>query len=580
VIDEVRARADLVQIVGRHLTLRRSGSRYWARCPFHSEKTPSFQVQPDRQVFYCFGCGAGGDLFAFRMRAEGITFPEAVRATAREVGVEVPEEGEAGGGQREDLGRANEAALAFFREALRGREGARARRYLEGRGIPAELVDRFEIGYAPPGWEGLAQALGRSGITHAAAEAAGLLAPRQTREGYYDRFRDRVVFPIRDASRRVLGFGGRALDPDAPKYLNTPETPLYRKGQVLFGLPQALEQLRDRDRAVVVEGYFDVLGLARAGLREGLAPCGTALTVEHARRLRRYVSEVILLFDGDEAGARAAERALPLLLAEGLRVRAAFLPPGEDPDSLASREGGASLRETVERAEPLLDHLMEKALRRHRGHAWSAADAVRSVAEPLMAIPDPVESESYTRTLASRLGLSVAAVREALELRAARRAEAEPPGGVRSRPEVHVEPTLRTLIGLVAAHPGLAHRVTESDLESLPSTEAREILERVLEAARGHGAGAIARLLSPAEDRLGPEAKEALLRIESGTVPLDGGPAEQALRDCLARLGATALERESRQINAQLETCDDPGRLLALLEAKQEAIRKRRALFE
>jgi DNA primase len=582
VVDEVRARADIVEVIGRHLTLKKSGNGFWALCPFHNEKTPSFHVEPERQIYHCFGCGEGGDLFGFRMRVESLEFPEAIRVTAREVGIEIVESG-GPSGQSSKLARANEVALEYFRSALGQREGTAARRYLERRGIPRDLMERFEIGCAPPGWDGLLTRLEKATLPLTLAEQAGLVARRQTGDGHYDRLRDRVIFPIRNASGRLIGFGGRALDPEAPKYLNTPETPLYKKGQVLFGLPQAVPGFRERDRAVIVEGYFDVLALHRAGVREGVAPCGTALTQDHARRLRRYVREVVVVFDGDDAGRRAAERALPILLEAGLRVRGVFLPAGEDPDTLVSRGSEATLRESIDKASPLLDQLLEDALKEHSGHPWGAADAVQSLVPYIQALPDPVERESYLRTLASRLGLTLDTVAEALRARAPRSGQKgsnEPaPKATDRRQDERIDPVLRMLVTLLTSHPRLADCVTDDDLRSLQSRDARALVGRVLEAARSHGERALAHLLSPAEESLESHVKGMLSQITSERVPLEDDAAEQALRDCLTRFGVRALDRDSREITALIEACDDPDALSELLERKQEMLRRRQSLL-
>ena len=355
VVEEVRERADIVQIVSRHVTLKPAGQRLKGLCPFHDEKTPSFHVHPDRQFYYCFGCGEGGDVFAFVMRQGGLEFTDAVRSLARELSIEIPESGRGlEGGRAQSLYRVNEKALEYFRNALRSPAGAGARRYLEERQVPVDLVDRFRLGFAPPRWDGLLRQLGGAEALDAAVKT-GLVAPRQTGDGHYDRFRGRIMFPITEPSGHVIGFGGRALEgegatSDTPKYMNSPESPAYKKSRALFGLPLALDAIRKSGRAVVVEGYFDLIALHRAGLAEGVAPCGTALTPEHVRRLRRYTNEVVLLFDGDEAGQRAAERSLPVLLSEGLRTRAAFLPTGADPDDLLRTSGPEALRAVVDNA--------------------------------------------------------------------------------------------------------------------------------------------------------------------------------------------------------------------------------------
>jgi DNA primase len=274
-------------------------------------------VSPERGIFHCFGCGAGGNVFAFLMRHENLTFPEAARALARECGVEIPETSGGDVGESERLVAANQVAQRIYRAALAGTEGGTARAYLAGRGLDAAACERFGLGFAPDRWDAVVQALAAARIPPALGERAGLLAARES-GGHYDRLRGRVTFPIQDARGRIVGFGGRAIAPEQePKYLNTPETPLFRKRESFYGFPAALEAIRRAERAVVVEGYFDRIALAEAGLAEGVATCGTALGPEHARQLRRRTREVVLLFDGDDAGARAVERALEVCLPAG-----------------------------------------------------------------------------------------------------------------------------------------------------------------------------------------------------------------------------------------------------------------------
>jgi DNA primase len=344
IIQEVRDRVDIVELIGRHLTLKKSGRNYVGLCPFHSEKTPSFNVNSDRQSFYCFGCQKGGNAFTFLTEVENLTFPEAVRTLARECGIEVPESREGSGrSNTEALYRANEIAQACYRKALR-EQGEAALSYLKARGLDADAIDKFQLGYAPDSWDTVTHALRAEGIPPEMGALAGLIAERKT-GGHYDRLRDRITFPICDVRGRIIGFGGRAISPEQePKYLNTPESPIFRKRAAFYGYPDALAPIRSAERAVVVEGYFDRIALDLAGVSFAVATCGTALTPDHVRDLRRRTGEIVLLFDGDEAGQRALEKALQLLLPEGLRVRSAVLPAGDDPDSFSAKPWSTRLR--------------------------------------------------------------------------------------------------------------------------------------------------------------------------------------------------------------------------------------------
>ena len=562
VVSEIRDRADIVQVVGRHVTLKRSGSDFSGLCPFHDEKTASFHVNSEKQVFHCFGCGVGGNVFTFRMRVEGLDFPDVVRVLGRELGIAVPETGGGDEGQVAAAFRANEAAAVFYRNSLRGAEGAAARRYLGARGVPEDLIERFRIGWAPEGWDGLIQHLRRAGISAAEAEAAGLMAQSQTDDGSYARFRARVVFPILEPTGQVAGFGGRGMGDSKPKYLNSPESPVYKKSRALFGLPQALTAIRERGRVIVVEGYFDLLALHRAGLGEGVAPCGTAVTQVHARRIRRYASEVVLLFDGDAAGQSAAERSLPILLSEGLRVRAAFLPLGEDPDTLVAKSGLPALRACVESAVPLLDHLIERALKEGAGHAWAAADTARSVAPYLRALADPVERAAYVRLLSSRLEIPPNALEEALlqgvERGAPRSSTAALPAPSRPNSSV-ISPIVRMLIATLAAHPETLSEFAALEPTWLPDDAGAELLARLQLACRVSGRSAAASLLSPEAEELGDEQKALLSRIVAEGPLLDAKTALRSVSDCLSKLEIAALTTVKQALEERRGTCTDPA---------------------
>jgi DNA primase len=566
-IDEVRERADLVQVVGRHVSLKRVGLRYWGLCPFHGERTASFTVHPERQFFYCFGCGVGGDVITFRMRHDGLDFLDAVRSLAGELGIPIREERHPAEAGRSALYRANEVALDYFRHALRSPEGAEARAYLDRRAVPADLRDRLQIGFAPRRWDGLLEHLREERVPVEEAMRAGLVAAREQADGHYDRFRGRLMFPIREPAGRLIGFGGRALGEDTPKYLNTPESPVYRKGRALFALNVALDSIRERARAIVVEGYFDLIALHRAGLREGVAPCGTALTPEHARQLRRHTREVILLFDGDEPGRLAAERALPGLLAEGLRVRAAWLPAGLDPDSLIAKAGEAELRACVEAAVPLLDHLIEARAGAAR-HAWEKADVARGLAPSFAAIADPLERASYLRMLARELDLSVA------DLESALRGGGAPAPAAASAPSFPVlDPISREILGALSAFPELCESACDLELDLIPEP-GRGLARALLDAIRAHGGGALARLLSP-ESALDEPSRHALARAAAGAPGQTLQQAERVLGDCSARLQKGVLEGEEAQIRRLLAACEDPDQERDLLERMQAILERK-----
>ncbi len=400
-IQEVRDRIDIVDLVGRYVDLKRAGRNFKGLCPFHNEKSPSFNVNPDRQIFHCFGCGEGGDVFGFLIRHEGLTFPEAARQLAADCGVEIPETGRDDGGESEKMRAALEIAQRVYREALASDEGAAARTYLAERGLAGDDLDRLGIGFAPDRWDAVAGALASQKISGEIGEKAGLLLARRSGRGHYDLLRGRITFPIQDVRGRIMGFGGRTLSADeSAKYINTPETRVFRKREALYGYPQALEPVRRSGRAVVCEGYFDRIALERAGLGEGVATCGTALTEDHGRQLRRRTREVVLLFDGDEAGRKATWRALEVLLPEGLRVRVASLPAGSDPDDVLASDGADALVRIVDGAMDALGLAMEWTLADGCATPAEKADAVARIAPLIARVADPVERAEYGRRLA------------------------------------------------------------------------------------------------------------------------------------------------------------------------------------
>lgn len=369
-IDDLLNRSDIVEVLGSRIQLKKTGKNYSALCPFHKEKTPSFSVSPDKQFYYCFGCGAGGNALGFVMDHDQLDFPQAVEELAKRAGMEVP---------REDSGRKHKprqpvdsplypllaAAADYYRQALKSHPTRKAAvEYLKGRGLSGVIARDFGLGFAPPGWDNLMKHLGGDALQQKALIDAGLLIENAENGKRYDRFRDRVMFPIRDSRGRVIAFGGRVLGDDKPKYLNSPETPVFHKGQELYGLYEARQANRDLDEIMVVEGYMDVIALAQQGLRNAVATLGTATSEEHLKRLFRIVPSVLFCFDGDAAGRKAAWRALEATLPnlqDGRRARFLFLPDGEDPDTLVRAEGTDAFRARIQQhSQPLADYFFQQ----------------------------------------------------------------------------------------------------------------------------------------------------------------------------------------------------------------------------
>ena len=365
-IERVKSSADIVEVIGRRVELRQSGKNYVGLCPFHSEKTPSFTVNPEKQFYHCFGCGKGGNVINFVMDTENLAFPEAVVKLAQEKGIPVPA---ASPGEqrrekeREQLRQVNQLAARYYYRNLRLPAGAQARAYLQGRGIGQELARSFFLGFALDEWDGLLAFLTAQGVDPAIAQAAGLVT--SSKRGFIDRFRGRLMFPICDHLGRFVGFGGRSIGDAQPKYLNTGQTLVFNKGQILYGLNWSKEDIKAQDQVVIVEGYTDLISLFAVGQRNVVASLGTAFTSAHARLLRRFCSQAVIAFDGDTAGHRAAWRGMEVLHASGLQVRVASLTGGEDPDTFARTQGVEAVRVWLNTARPFREYQIDRIISQH-----------------------------------------------------------------------------------------------------------------------------------------------------------------------------------------------------------------------
>lgn len=430
-LDEVRAKSDIVEVVSEYVALKLVGKTHKGLCPFHSEKTPSFTVSREKQLFYCFGCGAGGDVFSFVMKAENASFSEAVKLLAERAGVLLSEEESREAREAREKRRllydANEAACKYFqRTLLESSEAAEARVYLRKRGLSTEVVEKFRLGYALASWEGALEALTRSGVSRKALLAAGLVVPGRDRDSCYDRFRARLMFPISDASGRVIGFGGRVLDESTPKYVNSPETALFTKGRNLYGLHLAKDAIRKDSLAVIVEGYTDAIACHEHGFGNVVASLGTALTKDQVRMVSRYASQVVIAYDADAAGAAATIRGLEILASSGLGVRVATLPSGEDPDSTLRKIGRDALSRALSDARSLLDYRLHVVVSRaDRARIDGKVEAAREVARVLAQVESAVERAEYARKAARDLEISEDALAKDVEtlVRTARRGD-------------------------------------------------------------------------------------------------------------------------------------------------------------
>ncbi len=408
---EIKEKNDIVSVISEYVSLRKAGRSFSGLCPFHGEKTPSFNVNPEKQFFYCFGCGAGGDVFNFLMKMEGSDFIQAARKLADRAGVAWPELQESDQDRsRNELIRMNQLAASFFHYCLTKSDlGKSGREYLAKRGISETIWQKFQLGFAPAGWQQLTDVIRSKGASLEQAATLGLVGFGE--KGYYDRFRDRIMFPIMDPQGNVIGFGGRIMEAGEPKYLNSPETPLFHKGRFLYGLQLAKDAVRKRNQAIIMEGYMDVIQAHQGGFEHAIASLGTALTRDQAKTIKRYAAEVILAYDADTAGQNATLRGMELLHEAGLRVKILRLPSGEDPDSFIKKYGSASLTERLLAAPGLTDFKIEQVLRRYDLQTPEGKnDAVQAILPELAGIESTVIRESYIRQIVRAIGVSENAI--------------------------------------------------------------------------------------------------------------------------------------------------------------------------
>ncbi len=580
-IDEVRQRADIVEIIGAHVRLRRAGRNFVGLCPFHNEKTPSFSVNAERGFYHCFGCGAGGTVFNFMMKIEGLSFPEAIRSLATRYGVSLPEQKYDGpaAAERDALASANQTAAEFYAHVLwNTHDGELAREYLRSRGITVETARAFMLGFSPARPASLAKALEKRGLTEAGIKAGVV---KRDAMGLHDAFRARVMFPIRDAQGKVIAFGGRVLDARMPKYLNSPESSAYSKTRTLYGLHEARQAVASQDRVIIVEGYFDVIALWQAGFRETVASCGTSLTVEQLRLLSRYTKNVFACFDGDNAGRKASLRALEIFLQAGLLGRGIFIPGGFDPDTLVRERGAASLEELINASELLVDYFLKEQAREAKGSLAGRARGAEKVADLLKLVANPFEFDLLARKAAELLGVGEDTLRKAARgisrtMRGERRIEMV-------KQPTRLDATVECELGLVAIallHPPLRGEIGELCSPELFSDAALGTI--FAEAcALGEATAGFDEFIG---DRLSEELQSRIAELAVGPLVDDPASARKLAEDYILALNRRQTRREVDQLKRATTSSSGPGgndddavaNVQAVIELKKRDERERR----
>ena len=420
-VSEIKNAADIVDVVSEVVILKKTGNNYVGLCPFHSEKTPSFTVSPEKKIFYCFGCTVGGNVFSFLMKHDGISFPDAAKILARRYGIDIPtrkisQQQKHRMSQRESLLAVNRQAMEFFRqELLEKTSGKRAMEYLKKRGISKEIIASFNLGYIPEGWDNIVKFYSKKKISLSIVEKAGLIVSREKKVGFYDRFRGRIIFPIFDLNMQVIGFGGRVMDDSMPKYLNSPETSIYNKSRSLYGLHLAKIKCRESEKVYIVEGYFDLLALHQHGLQNSVATLGTSLTPDHVKILRGFIGKdgkVILVYDSDDAGIKAAMRSIGIFMRAEVDASIIVLPQGYDPDSYLFEFGYESFLKTDSKAKSLMSFLIDSAVKKHGLSIEGKIRVISELNEPLASISDNVARSLYIKKLAESINIDESTVRE------------------------------------------------------------------------------------------------------------------------------------------------------------------------
>jgi DNA primase len=578
-VREVAERLSIVEVVSEYVQLRRAGANYTGLCPFHAEKTPSFNVNPAREIFHCFGCGAGGNAFSFIMKIEGLSFPEAVKLMARKAGIEIEERQltsaeKQAQDERQTFQRIYELSTGFYRSVLEQKpEGAVAREYLERRAAAGEIAEAYRLGFAPDRSDGLVQHLKANGINLETALKLGVV--RKSDRGWYDQFRNRLMFPIRDTKGNVIAFAGRVLDASLPKYINSPESPLYHKSSVLFGMDMALPSIRTENSVIIVEGYFDHLALYRAGIRNVVATCGTALTTTHTGLIKRHAGKVYMLFDSDTAGRKATVRSMELFMEQRLPAYVITLPAGDDPDSFLAGNPVESFRTCLEKARPAFEFFVRSLL------AQTAPDSVDSkvriideILPRFKKIADPVERDLYEKEICRLLGITAHAFRKrmgGMEL------TARDTGGGQKPASPKGDATQEMLLALICSYPEARTEAAKAGAENLFGDDYLELARLVLDTmADNDDAQALSHLVDSIE---APDIRALLSRMLVSDAQMADIDWRSAFDSCLRSREKQAI-LPIKAIIAQLAVLDPNSEEYRALLNKADALRTRKSKIQ
>ena len=584
-IREIRESVSIIGVISDYVSLKKKGANYQGLCPFHQEKTPSFSVNENKNFFYCFGCHESGDVFSFLMKKESLSFNEAAKMLAERVGIVIPEkpltpQQVRTQSEKEELFEINKKAAKLYNNLLlKDSRAAKARQYLEKRSISTETIHTYELGYAPDSWDTLTKELKGSNKQLLLAQKTGLIVKKDN-DRYYDRFRNRIIFPIINLSRNIAGFGGRIIDKGEPKYLNSPESVIYSKRHTLYGLPYAVKDIKNKEKAIIVEGYLDVLSLHQVGIKNSVAPLGTALTEYQIQILSRYTQNIITVFDSDPSGVKAMIRSLEPFLANNIAPYLVLLPENEDPDSFVRTNGETAFMEKVNNAEHLLDFVIEKIIQKNQiATPRGRTDACDEIIPLLKKISDAMERDIYIQKISRRMNLKEEHIRSRMENTSAKKSFSDHEKKKTKTTSASNKNAEQLVLQLMLSHPKIINIVDKSSLiKEITDTDIKEICSMVLTEHREKGNFSLSALMEKIEQ----ENFRKIIAENSFENHLAGEPTK-ILEDCIKdiRLKKNIKEQgKVRDLLRQAEAAKDENLSIKYLEESQKLLKEKKNIHQ